>query len=254
MTVPTQFTVCTYNIWTWTRWPERREALASFLDRHRPDVLCVQELQEESRALVDEVLGATHDRVEDPFAGWTVEGNIWWNRSVFRSLAHGAEDVGIHEQHRRLFWTRLGALDGSDRTLLVSTAHWTWHGHAVALETERNVRLPQARATVDTLDRLAVEGEAQLFMGDLNDSTEPIFVLRRGGLTDTFTALGRQPDATHPARPTAHGADQTLDWIFSRGPVTVRTSEIVDFWHGDLAPSDHKPVLATFALADPTHP
>jgi hypothetical protein len=29
-TFPVRFTVCTYNIWTHTRWPERRPALQRF--------------------------------------------------------------------------------------------------------------------------------------------------------------------------------------------------------------------------------
>lgn len=248
-TLPIRFTVCTYNIWTWTRWPERREALREFAVQHRPDIFCVQELQSESRECLDEVLGATHDRVDGTEPGWECEGNIWWNRSLFELIGFGAENVGICEEHRRLFWVRLRVRDGSGRTLLVSTAHWTWHGHPVALESEKNVRLPQARATAAVLNRRRVEHEPQFFMGDLNDSTEPIYVLRRDGFLDCFEGLGRAPRPTIPARPTAHGADQTIDWLFARGPVRAMTAEVVDFWHGDLAPSDHKPVLATYEIA-----
>lgn len=251
MTVPFRFTVCTYNIWTWTRWPERRDALRAFASTHLPDIFCVQELQAESRMVLDEVLGATHHRVDGAEEGWTCEGNIWWNHSMFEVVAFGAEDIGICEEHRRLFWVRLRVLDGSGTTLLVSTAHWTWHGHAVAIQSEQNVRLPQARATVDALNGMRAgdqEGEAQMFMGDLNDSTEPIYVMRRAGFVDCFEALGRPARPTIPARPTAFGPEQTIDWMFARGAVRPKTAEVVDFWLGDLAPSDHKPVLATYEL------
>jgi endonuclease/exonuclease/phosphatase (EEP) superfamily protein YafD len=109
--------------------------------------------------------------------------------------------------------------------------------------------MPQARACVAALDRLALAGEPQLFMGDLNDTNGPILVLQRAGFTDCFAALGRFPRPTIPARPTAVGPDQTIDWLLARGAVSARTAEVVDYWLGDMAPSDHKPVLATYAFS-----
>lgn len=252
MTFPTRFSVCTYNIWTWTRWPERRASLQQFARDIHPDILCLQEVQAESRAALDEVLAPTHSRVDDGFQGWTDEGNIYWRTDLFEAVEHGAADIGILEPLRRLFWVRLRLLDGSDRTVLVSTAHFTWHGHAVALESEKNVRIPQARATVAELDRLAVDGEPQLFMGDLNDSNEPIFALHRGGFVDCFSAMGLRSPATYPAAPTANGVPQTIDWLMSRGgpgnSVRVKSAEVITHFLGDLASSDHKPVLAVFEL------
>jgi endonuclease/exonuclease/phosphatase family metal-dependent hydrolase len=243
-----RFTVCTYNIWTWTRWPERREALCAFVALHSPDIFCVQEVQEESHAAIDLVLHPSHDCVRGEAPGWFCEGNIWWNRSLFVAEEFGAEDIGILEEHRRLFWVRLRSIVGGG-SILVSTAHWTWSGHVVARQTELNVRLPQARETVAALDRMRTDDVPQLFMGDLNDSNEPIAILRDAGFRDSFEDLGRYPDATYPARPTAQGPDQTLDWIFCRGNLQSMTSHAVDFWHGDLAASDHKPVLATYRFA-----
>jgi endonuclease/exonuclease/phosphatase (EEP) superfamily protein YafD len=247
--VPIRFSVCTYNIWTWTRWPERRDALVAFLSSHRPDVFCAQEIQKESAEAVDSAIGATHDRVHDDAAGWTCEGNIWWNRSLFAEVRHGAETVGIFEPDRRLFWVVLKSRQ-TDQCVFVSTAHWTWPGHTVEQQTEMNSRLPQARATLVALDQLREDGVAQLFMGDLNDNGTSVDVVRNGGFVDCFGALGRFAQATYPARPTAQGPDQTLDWILFRGALRVLTAEVVDFWLDDLAASDHKPVLATFG-SDP---
>ena len=246
---PTRFTVCTYNIWTSTRWPERRTALQSFMVTQLPDIVCLQELQNDSKQALDEVLLPTHQRVEDTFAGWTHEGNIYWNKSLFELVDYGAEQIGILEQHRRLFWVRLRVNDDSGRIIFVSTAHYTWHGHAEALATEKNVRIPQARATIDALNRFAHPDEPQLFMGDLNDTTEPIRVLYEGGLVDCFKALGRQARHTWPALPTSHGPQQTIDWMLHRGAVRPLTAEVVDYYVGDLAASDHKPIIATYALS-----
>ncbi len=248
LSTPLRFTVCTYNIWTWTRWPERREALAHFARAQRPDVLCLQELQNESRELLDEVLGDTHDRVHDDFEGWTQEGNIYWNRRLFDLVNYGATDVGILESLRRLFWVRLRSL-GTGKTLIVSTAHFTWSGHADLLISEKNARIPQARRSLFELDAMLESSEPQLFMGDFNDSNEPIRVLTAGGFTDCFSAIGRVQRATYPALPTASGPEQTIDWMMHRGLLRCLTAEVVDFYHSDLAPSDHKPVVATYELS-----
>lgn len=247
--LPVRFTVCTYNIWTDTRWPQRRAALMRFADLHRPDILCLQEVQPESLAALDDVLLPTHQRITDPFAGWAHEGNLYWNSRLFTLVEHGAEDIGILEPLRRLFWARLSVNDGSGRTLLVSTAHYTYDGHPKAVESEQYVRLPMARATLAFLNGAQREGEPQLFMGDLNDAYRGMGLLMAGGLTPSFYALGRLARFTHPAEPTAGGNPVAIDWLMHRGPLQVMTSEVVDFYHEDLAPSDHKAVLATYSLA-----
>jgi endonuclease/exonuclease/phosphatase family metal-dependent hydrolase len=248
MDTATRFTVCTYNVWTWTRWPERREALAHFARAQRPDVWCLQELQPESVDVIDTELANTHRRVHADFDGWINEGNIYWNQDLFELVDFGATDVGILESLRRLFWVRLKVLGSNDRTVLVATAHFTWSGHPDLIASEKNARIPQARRSLQELDRFDRAGEPQLFMGDFNDANEPITLLRNGGFNDCFSAVGRQQRATYPARPTASGPDQTIDWMMHRGPIRCLTAEVADFYCGDIAPSDHKPVIATYAV------
>jgi endonuclease/exonuclease/phosphatase family metal-dependent hydrolase len=248
MPLPVYFVVCSYNIWSTYRWPERRDALKAFAQHHIPDILCLQELQADSRQALDEVLLATHQRVDDPFEGWTREGNIYWNMQLFDLVEYGDADIGILEKYRRLFWVRLQVKDGTQRTLLVSTAHYTWSGHVEAITSEKNVRIPQARATVKALADLRRNDEPQLFMGDLNDNDYPIQLLHEGGLVDCFAALGRVSRSTWPAMPTAMGAPTTIDWMMHVGNLKPKTAEVVDYYHADMAPSDHKPVLATYAF------
>lgn len=245
---PVRFTVMTYNIWASARWAEREQPLRRFLELHRPDILCLQELRPATRAVIDQVL-AGHQRVEDPFEGWIREGNIYFNRELFSEAAHGAEDVGILEEARRLFWVRLACRFAAGRTLVVSTAHFTWTGHEIEKNGGPSPRYRQAQRTVGALNSVAPDPQPLLFMGDLNDFEHPIRILREGGLRDCFGALGRDTRFTHPASPTAHGTPQSIDWIFHRGPLRPMTSEVVDFFLDDLSPSDHKPVLATYSLA-----
>jgi endonuclease/exonuclease/phosphatase (EEP) superfamily protein YafD len=240
----TRFTVCTYNVWADSRAEERAKPLSEFLRIHTPDILCLQELRGWSRDLIAEAL-PTHDCVTDDFEGWTVEGNVFWNRDLFDMVDCGAEDIGMIEPLRRLFWARLRS---GDRTAVVSTAHYTWIGNKVEADGGPSPRFEQARRTVEALDGIAGNAEATLFMGDLNDFAHPIRILREGGLMDSFKALGRFTQPTHPAMPTASGTPQSIDYIMSRGAIRPMTTEVVDFYIGDIAPSDHKPVLATYCL------
>ncbi len=248
MRLPIRFVVCTYNLWNEQRWPERQEPLKQFLEYHVPDILCVQELRPITCDFVDAAL-TSHQRVEDPFEGWRREGNIFWNRELFDLAEYGAEDIGMLEELRRLFWVRL-RIRGAEElgTLFVATAHYTWPGHAVELKDGANLRIPQARKTVEVLNALVPPDEPLLFMGDLNDSIHPIRILREGGLTDSFAALGRYTAPTWPAAPIDQGTPELDDWIFHRGPVRPMMSDIVDFFVGDLPPSDHKPLMATYRL------
>jgi hypothetical protein len=151
--LPIRLSFVTYNLWNTFRWEARRPALGAFLHTFRPDVLCVQELKPETRAFLDESLPA-HRRVDDPFPGWTNEGNIYWNDRYLTEIGHGAEDVGILEPERRLFWVRLRVRDaGLD--LLVCTAHFTFKGNADEVLTGCSPRVRQTRRTIDALARLA---------------------------------------------------------------------------------------------------
>lgn len=243
---PVRFVVATYNIWGVNRWPEREEALRGFLTDVRPDILALQEFRPETRDVIDEEL---HDfeRVDDPFEGWTREGNIYWYKGLFEKVEHGAEDIGILEPLRRLFWVRLRIV-GTGRTIVVATAHYTWVGHKVERETHVNPRVAQAEKTIEALGRLVPPDEPLIFMGDLNESNNAIKKLREGGLTDCWRGRGTYPPPTHPAFPTAKGAPAVLDWQLYRGPLRPMVCEVVDYAKGDLAPSDHKPVLVAYSL------
>lgn len=247
MATPWRFVATSYNLWADTRWPEREESLRGYVRLTQPDVLCLQELRPATRDLLDEELPG-HTRVDDAAEGWIQEGNIYWSKALFDLVEYGAEEIGMLEPLRRLFWVRLR---GKRRrsTVLVLTAHYTWGGNAREREKGISPRLDQARRTVAAIDHLAHEDEPVIFMGDLNEASNAIRLLREdGGLVDSFTASGVPLQPTIPARPTANGTPQVIDWQFHRGPVRVMTSAVGDYFSGDIAPSDHKPVTATYAF------
>jgi endonuclease/exonuclease/phosphatase family metal-dependent hydrolase len=257
--LPIRLSFVTCNLWNSFRWEARRPALGQFLRIFRPDVLCVQELQPETRAFLDESLPG-HRRVEDPFPGWANEGNIYWDDRYLAEVEHGAEDVGILEPERRLFWVRLRVKDAG-LTLLVCTAHFTFKGNSDEVSTGWSPRVMQTRQTIESLDRLARAAEPVFFMGDLNDSSHPAYLLQGAGYTDCFTALSLQSPPTAPCIPTSlrlpdePAPSQTLDWITSNARARPIAAQVPHFFYGDVTPSDHWPVQAVYEIGtdSPSH-
>ena len=247
-TLPIRFTVMSLNLWANNRMPDRTEPIQKLLRLHQPDILCLQELRVTTRDLIDQTL-SNHDRIDDPFAGWIGEGNIYFNSEMFELNQYGAEDIGMYEADRRLFWSRLSLKGKKDLQLLAATAHYTWAGHPTERDGGVSPRYQQAQETVRVLAGITNQDEPILFMGDLNDYVHPIRILREDGFVDSFSGLGRTSPITIPAMPTAKGTPQTIDWIFHKGALQPMTSEVVDFFAGDIAPSDHKPILATYSIS-----
>ena len=251
---PTRLSVITYNLWNTQRWPQREAALRQFVDVYRPDVLCVQELRPETAAALDEAL-PDHRRVHDDFAGWICEGNIYWNGRLLECLEHGAEDVGIFEAHRRLFWARLKLID-RDRSIFVATVHYTHQGDERELETGRSPRLDQTQRTIAALARLVGPTEPALLAGDLNDPFLPTYALHDAGYRSCFAELGQLPPPTWPCIPTANfvvgeqAVNQTIDWIVANDRLRAVAAAAPQCFAGDVAPSDHWPVQAVYELCE----
>lgn len=249
---PLRISICTYNLWNTRRWPEREPSLQQFLDRFRPDILCVQELRGETRDFIDSVLTG-HARVKDDLPGWTSESNIWWRADLFRRLAHGAEDVDHEEEDRRLFWVRLARPDRED-TMLVATLHLTHQRNRRESETGQSPRIAQTRAAIDALDRIVGDGEPAWLVGDFNDAVHVPAMLHEVGFTSCYSDLAVQPPPTFPALPTAaaepgeYFTNATFDWITAQGPVRVLSVASPHQFSGDLSPSDHWPILAVYEL------
>src|SRR5688572_4479247 len=198
--LPARLSIVTCNIWLTERWPARAPALERFLTLFAPDVLCLQELQRPTQEFIDRLL-PRHERVQDSFAGWTNESNIYWRGDLFEKVAHGAEEVGHAEPERRLFWVRLKLMN---KPLFVATAHLTSAKGSDEPETGVSPRVRQLKRIAGCLERLVGAGEPAFFMGDMNDAWHPQRILKQAGFTSCFAALGLQSPPTFQCYPTAN--------------------------------------------------
>lgn len=251
------FVAQTHNLWGDAWAAERSAALGRLYSRRAPDLLATQELRPWSRAVLDAAM-PRHDRVDDDFGGWSSQSNLWWRRDLFDLVEHGAEDVGIIATDARLFWVRLAFRDAPG-TMVFSTAHLSWTGTDVELETGVNQRVPQAERVVAALARIVPTSEPVVFTVDINDIGVPVWTLGNGGYLDAFSGLGRHSPPTHPVIPSGFAdtvatgrspiasPPKAIDWIFFRGPLLPRLAEVVEFFDRGVAPSDHHPVAAAFS-------
>lgn len=255
-------TVMTYNLWGEWDLPTRSEPLGELMRRRQPDLLGVQELHPQLRTIIDEAL-PNHSRVHGDEPGWATRSNLWWNTTVFEIEESGTRDVGILHEDSLLFWAKLRSIVLPDApSVLLAAAHLTFPGHPLERETERSPRTEQAAAVGEALTELSPDGATFLCI-DINDYARPLWALYDRGYREPFGTLGRTSPITHPVTPRhdkpppwegVQTVEKAIDWIFYRGPAQPRTAEVVEFFHEGTAPSDHKPVMATFALTDPATP
>jgi endonuclease/exonuclease/phosphatase family metal-dependent hydrolase len=251
----------TYNLWGDTHASQREPALRQFLRTRQPDLLATQELRPWSRAVVDEELNRC-SRVHDSFEGWSHQSNLWWRDSLFECLDFGADDVGILDKNARLFWVRLRLL-ATGATLVFATAHLTYPGHADERSDGISRRTGQAARIVERLRQIASQDSACVFTTDINDIGPANWEFGNGGFLDSFTVLGQHSPVTHPVVPMPFTSQvgtrlsplaspaKAIDWIFLRGDIACRSSEVADYFFEASAPSDHKAVLATLTFPSP---
>ncbi len=248
------FTAMTHNLWGDWDLPRRAPALSGLLAGRSPDLLGVQELSPGAVELIDAALPG-HARVVDDAPGWREHANLWWDRELFAEVEHGLADIGMPTPDRGLSWVRLRHVEASDLApLVLASAHLTFPGNAEEVRTERSPRTEQARSAARELNRLA-GGDPVILCIDINDYARPLWAFYDDGFREPFGTLGRTCPITHPVTPRldkpmrwegVQVVEKALDWLFFNGALRPRTAEVVDYFLDGVAPSDHKPVTATF--------
>jgi endonuclease/exonuclease/phosphatase family metal-dependent hydrolase len=258
-----RISVMSFNMWKVTsepgNWPQRRLPMFECLTTFTPDILCVQELHPLFHDVILEAL-PSHAYIKDNFSGWQNESNIYWNTNLFTMVEYGIIDIGMKEPLRRLFWAllKIKTPEQTTRQILISTAHFTWEGHAEECTTGVNPRTQQAQHTATALHNLQSKfGDphvAILFMGDLNENFHPRRILREAGFIDCFSELRLPPLPTHPQRPSIPKedilGDCTLDWIMQNNYARPILANVLRnlLCTGGHSVSDHCPVMCIYEV------
>jgi endonuclease/exonuclease/phosphatase family metal-dependent hydrolase len=204
----------------------RHLRLADALEQWQPDVLCLQEANEDK---LDAVLPPTF------------QSRLWWPTAGTPPGIVIASHFALEEQgllgasdppwdRPRVAWARLRLADGP---LTVVSAHLV----APLAPGRRGRRNAQRLALASWATELVTSGERLVIAGDFNTHNPTL-----SGMTD---ASGAAPRATwRPLARTWLRAVLRLDAIFVANGLTVRGAVVGDGWRG----SDHLPIVARIGL------
>jgi len=239
-------------------WPTRRPMMRALLQELKPDIMGTQE----------GVYGQLRDVAADlPEMDWIGLGRDGGSRGEFMAIFYRRDRFEPLEYDH--FWL-------SDTPLVMGSSTWgntnrrmlTWVLFRDR-KTERNfyfwnthldhalqpAREKGAALILDQIRTAAKPGVPLLLVGDFNAvaGQNPVYdqLVRDGGLTDTWTVAGvRRNERMNSFNgfETAKADAQRIDWILSRGPLSVRASEVITFARDGRYPSDHFPVAAWLTL------
>jgi len=265
--------VCvTWNVWGHeSNWLSRVNQLCQVLGILTPDILLLQEVNEELLGILDGFLRTRGLlRVSGQEPGWTCESGIYYSSSMFSLVVCGLETdlkmQGAYFQHRGLFWARLKftsseIVDGP--CVVVSTAHLPWVGSEEEVSSGVNQRIACSHAINNHLERIHMDNDVlTIFGGDLNEDFHPVRILTSCssesglGLREVFSELDQPPPITHPVRPSdpfeEARPDRCLDWLLykAQNPAICRPlCAMAKRIKGGYPPaSDHLPVCAVLEL------
>ena len=251
--------VMSFNLWYASKrrpnsWSRRRRAMAELLRVEQPAVLGTQE----------GMAGQLEDVAADlpGYYAWIGVGRAGGRRDEFMAVFYDTRRLAAVESGH--FWL-------SDTPEVVGSRSWgnrcirmvTWARFAdqrtrrefVLLNTHfdnlsEHSRVRSAELVRDRINAID-PGLPVVLTGDFNAPAQASaaydILVGGAGLTDTWTAAA---DLRSPRYATWHGYlplvpdGARIDWILTRGAVTVFAAGINTFAHDGLFPSDHFPVQA----------
>jgi endonuclease/exonuclease/phosphatase family metal-dependent hydrolase len=241
-------------------WPERAALNVSTIQRHAPDLIGFQELQDGNMAVYAQQL-ANYRWSLGPHYGDNAPFEypaIAWNPAVLRLCGIGG------------FWLSTTPLRHSAawETACIRSAQWARfqfvsanYGNAASFlmlnthldHISKLARVEGAKLIMDQLASIALPHEPLILTGDFNcdPGTPPYHVFTDAGLSDCFLAAGEQdgPDSytfhgfLGSDRKHKQGWIERIDWVLARGAAAQHCTIIRDQAPPHY-PSDHYPVLA----------
>src|SRR5688572_446870 len=242
-------------------WGERRPVMKELIQKVDPDVFGTQE------GLYRQVKDLETDLPAYNWIGLGREGGsrgefmaIFYRKDRFEPvefdhfwLSDTPDVIGSttwgNKNRRMVTWVRF-----EDRTSKQQFYFFNTHfDHETPPAREKSAEL-----IVKRIDELKTKLPV-ILVGDFNapaQKSKPYETLTAAGLTDAYLAAkekrGDDVGTFHNYRPATPGGPR-IDWILTRGDVTVNAAETVTFSKDDQFPSDHFPVAAWLELQPNTN-
>jgi len=238
-------------------WPERRPVMRSCIRQIAPDLIGTQE------GLYEQLKDLASDLPDYDWIGLGREGGsrgefmaVFYLRSRFEPLAYdhfwlsdtpavvGSSTWG-NTNRRMVTWVRF-----RERTSGREFYFWNTHlDNAIELARQKGAAL-----IVERVNQLKTDLPI-ILTGDFNSAAGASkayeILVQNGGFADTWQlARERENEKTSTfhgfRKPVEQG--ERIDWILTRGSVTVDRTSIVTYSENGQAPSDHFPVAAWLIL------
>ncbi len=239
-------------------WPQRRPVMAELFRKEQPTLIGTQEgLYGQLRDIQEDLPG---------YYDWIGEGRLGGSRGEFMAIFFDTRRLEPLEYHH--FWlSDTPDTVGSDTWGNDSVRMVTWvrfhdrrTGHEfIALDTHLDDESEYSRERAARLIRDRVHAFPAdlpvIVTGDFNapaGHSVPYEILTRGtGLVDTWPAARTRRTPVyrtwHDYRPLERDGAR-IDWMFTRGAVTVEAVGLNTFAHDGQFPSDHLPLQALLTL------
>ncbi len=243
-----RFSIMTLNLWNTEKLNQRVDSIIEFFSIYQSDIICLQELREETRSLLDKVL-INYERVHDSFIGWRDESNIYYNKEIFNEVEHGRINLIMPEVNRGLFYLRLKEKN-TNQSLFISTIHLTHQGNADEKNTSYSYRQDEARIVASSLNKLIENEEPAIVCGDFNDPYHPSRIISSStDFTEVFKTLRLEAPVTFPCSSISKEYDlvESIDKIMHNkklSPILASSPRMVL----SCGISDHYPVIAIFEI------
>ncbi len=232
-------------------WEFRRKAYAPLLKAHPSDFYAFQEANDFQISFLAEML-PDHDFIGQRYPA----PDFWQNNIIFyhrrwQVMAHEhfflSDTPDVPSKFSQSQWPRqctMGVFRHGRRTLLVINTHFDFKSEVQ----NQSAELIRKRLAKQSGNQTAV------LMGDFNTTPASkcysIFTSWKEGSEPCFQNAFNQPySGTHHGF-SGRGQGDPIDWILYRGPLDVKSAQVITLRFNDIYPSDHFPLKATFAWSD----
>ena len=238
-------------------WPFRKELCFKVIREENPDIICFQELQQYDDMVSAFPDFATFETMDTPIDGFPMN-SIFYRKERYSRISAGA--FWLSEQPhipgskswdsnciRLVNWVRLREQFRNMDFLVVNT-HLDHLG--------ATARIKQAELIIEFCAAYP-ETYPKILTGDMNCGlgSEPISLFLQDGWRDTYSVIhgdNSRIRTFHRFQGESYippsGEEDSIDWIFTQGEISVKDAEVITHSEEERFPSDHYFVSAKVSL------